>query len=491
MTEAGRLTRNVLYGASTHGTNFLVLLLFILAARVLGDEDFGKFSYAFALVTAFMQLSLYSMHNRTIIDVARDPSRVPRVFGNLLGMQLIASALTIALVTAIGFLIDPRPEIRLLVFLLAVAMVSRGIKMAVRLLLKGLERFGVEAIVQLAGQGGLFAVCLFALLASGDLVLFTVVFAAARLLDALLVHLWALRGVGGVRPRFDWASWPPLLRAGILFAGVNAVRDVYFRIGTVALGLIRTDAEVGWYNAATKLYDVTQEIPVVLAYALLPTLSAVAILPGDRLARLYRRGFRYLLAAGLPLTLYFFLTAPRLIGTIYGSEYGPAAGMLRLLALAVFPSFLVVFGAYVLMALDRVRAVLVLSATTTAVACALNPILIASHGGAGAAAALLLTQIFGALWMSILIARAGQAPPRWGGLLPILAAALPTAAVIRLLAERSVLLSAPTAAAVYVLFLLLLRVPDEQERGVIRSVLRVLLRRSPRGDSLDEKGPDG
>jgi len=491
MSEAGRLTRNVFYTASTHGVNFLTLLLFILAARFLGDEDFGKFSYAFALVTAFMQLSLYSMHNRTIIDVARDSSRVSRVFGNLLGMQIAASILTIALVTAIGFLVDPRPEIRLLVFLLAVAVVGRGLKMAVRLLLKGLERFGVEAAVQLAGQGGLFLACAAVLFAGGDLILFAVVFAAVRILDALLVHLWAGVRIGGARPRFDVASWPPILRAGILFVGVNAVRDVYFRVGTIALGLLRTDAEVGWYNAATRLFDVTQEIPVVLAYALLPTLSVAAILPGDRLARLYRRGVRYLLAAALPLTLYCVLAAPRLIGDVYGAEYAPAADPLRLLALAVFPSFLVVFGAYVLMATDRVRTVLVVSAGATAIAVVLTPLLIARYGGAGAAAALLVTQVLAAAGIAAPIARAGHAPPRKRELLPILAAAIPCAVVIRLLAERTVLLSAPAAALVYVAFLLLLRVPDEQERGVIRSVFRALLRRPPDGEPLDDDRRSG
>ena len=470
MTEGGRLARNFFYTASTHGTNFLVLLLFVLAARYLGDESFGKFSYAFAFVTLFTQLTGYSVHNRVIIDVARDRSRIGTVFGNLLSLQIAASVVTFLLIVLVARLVEPRGEVRWIIALLAVAMISRAIKVSLRLLLKGLERFDLEAISQLLGQCGLFVTGILVLTASGDLLLFVALFAAARFADALLSYVWAAFRVGEVWPRFDWGRWPALARAGILYALIAGMQDIYLRSGTVVLGLMRSDAEVGWYNAALKLIDAIHEFPVILTYALFPALSVAFITSREKLTELYRRGIKYLLIVSIPVTLYILVAAPRLITAIYGDPYAGAIPVLRILGVAVTPAFLAMYTAYVLMATERAKAVLTAATVSTAVNVAANILLIRFYGAAGAALAGLATQVLLAGWLLSLLAREVHHIPWTVRAFRTAGASALLLATAWLLRESNPVLSFPVSFAVYGAGLLLFRVPDAKEWDVARGL---------------------
>ncbi|HYM24128.1 MAG TPA: oligosaccharide flippase family protein, partial [Vicinamibacterales bacterium] len=63
------------YSSLSAGTAALLLILMIAAGRVLGDVEFGKFSFALLLGGIFETLMDFGLHQVTVRAVARDRSQ--------------------------------------------------------------------------------------------------------------------------------------------------------------------------------------------------------------------------------------------------------------------------------------------------------------------------------------------------------------------------------------------------------------------------------
>jgi len=108
--------------------------------------------------------------------------------------------------------------------------------------------------------------------------------------------------------------------------------NLYTYIDTVILGVMRSDAETGWYAAAYRVYEGLTYVPAVLSAVLTPRLSY--LFAHDR-AALRPQFLRALAAAaGLGLVLggvALWLARP-LMSLLFGSAYAPAAVPLQILA---------------------------------------------------------------------------------------------------------------------------------------------------------------
>ena len=86
------MLQNLLLAGSSGASAGLLLILFVVAGRVLGEVEFGKFSFALALGTIFETLMDFGLHQVTIREVARDKSRAAIVFQHTLGIKLLWTA---------------------------------------------------------------------------------------------------------------------------------------------------------------------------------------------------------------------------------------------------------------------------------------------------------------------------------------------------------------------------------------------------------------
>ncbi len=120
--------------------------------------------------------------------------------------------------------------------------------------------------------------------------------AARRRRRGALGRLRAVRPGGGVRRRRAWscsarcsfccerssrasrrpstaATWRDIQSAALPLGFFMIALNTYTYIDTVILGLMRTDAEVGWYAAAYRVYEGLTYAPSILAAVLTPRLS--------------------------------------------------------------------------------------------------------------------------------------------------------------------------------------------------------------------------
>ena len=134
------MLRNLAYSSVSSATAALLLLLMIAAGRVLGEVEFGKFTFALMLGGLFETLMDFGLHQVTIRAVARDRARATSLLHHTLAIKLVWAAGTLALLIAAATILRPQADVRFACYLIGGSLVFRSYMLTIRGVLIGLER---------------------------------------------------------------------------------------------------------------------------------------------------------------------------------------------------------------------------------------------------------------------------------------------------------------------------------------------------------------
>jgi O-antigen/teichoic acid export membrane protein len=186
---------------------------------------------------------------------------------------------------------------------------------------------------------------------------------------------------------------------------------VWQRTEVAFLQVLASPAEIAFYALAFGIAAQVGRIPYQASVVLFP--SFPALVGGGRvaeLAGLHATAMRYLLLLGAPLAVGLAVTAPAVIGVLYGSAYAPAAAVLAVLALGSLPAFAAGASPAVLHATKRQDRLLRQGVLAAVVDLVLALALIPLAGALGAALASVVAQGLGsvlAIRAAVQIAGAG------------------------------------------------------------------------------------
>lgn len=214
-----------------------------------------------------------------------------------------------------------------------------------------------------------------------------------------------LRNGTGLAPRFNRSRWWALLRETLPFAAAAIAYALYFRIAIILLSLLGTKTEVGYFGASFRVIEVLIVVPNLMIGSVFPIFSRAASEDPERLAYAVRRTFQAATLVGTLLSLGVIIGAPLVIDIVAGPAFTPAAGVLRLHAVAFLILFAVATGGYALLTVRLYSQLLLLSLVAlvgTAVTTALTA---RSLGAEGAALATVVGELLTGAGVVISLAR--------------------------------------------------------------------------------------
>jgi O-antigen/teichoic acid export membrane protein len=285
--------------------------------------------------------------------------------------------------------------------------------------------------------------------------------------------------------RAELSLWGELLRKGLPFAYAGAVITAFFQVDQVMIEQIRGPLEVGWYGVPARVLEGLTIVPRIIGYAFIPTMAALFATDPAAVTDLYRRGVRYLLLIGLPISAFGLISSEPFVVLLSGESYRPSAAAAQLLLPAALFMFLSNFGETTLACINRWRTIVVISTVTLVINVSLNLLWIPEYGFRGAAVATVITELTYLVLTAISLHRYGHRIP-WLSLplRPLLATAA-FAGVLYATRGLGLIPSSVAASLVYAGAAWGLRLwgPDE-----LRTV-RELMRRRQGGDSLPPTPP--
>ena len=465
-----RIARNTLNSAASELSSLLLFVLGFLAARLLAPEAFGQYSAAFAFVGLFRLLPDLGMSYASTIAISRDRSLAKSLIGNLLGFQVVLSAVTLALCLWLGSLLF-EDVTWIAVVVLSLDLVLKGVQFTLRWLLKSFEMFGTEAIALVIERILILGAGLAALLTGQGVIGFVLAFAIVRFITASSLFAYVDRSVLALRLRWDFAVWTDLLVKGAPFAYAGAVILMFFQIDAVMLEQMRGAREVGLYSAPVRVLEGLTLIPRILGYALIPTMAALFTHDPAGVTRLYRHGLRYLLIVGLPIATFGAFASEPFIVMLFGADYAASAAASRVLLPAAIFMFLSNFAETTLACVNRWRTIVVVSTIALAINISLNLLWIPEYGFPGAAWATLATEVAYFL-MSAGALQRGHAVSWLRLVARPLAATAVFGVTLWLLLDVDVLLASIAASAVYAVAVLALGLWSRKEWDTLRGLTK-------------------
>jgi O-antigen/teichoic acid export membrane protein len=176
-----------------------------------------------------------------------------------------------------------------------------------------------------------------------------------------------------------------------------AVQDVFtvmlFRIDAIILAAIATQAAVGRYGAAYRLFESTLFISISLASAFAAMYTYLGPDTEPSIRAIFQRSIKLSLVALVPIAVAFGLLAEPLTRLVFGAGLEPAADALRILAPAVVMMGIVTLSSSLFVSRHDPRRMVRVTALMGVLNIALNLALIPALEEKGAAIAMLVTEV--------------------------------------------------------------------------------------------------
>lgn len=275
-------------------------------------------------------------------------------------------------------------------------------------LLAGL-RLGWVSAVELLRQVVTAATIVLLVLVGAPLLPFWAATIPAGILTCILGALLIRRSMP-LMPAFDRRVWAPLVRRTLPYSVAAAVGIVYFRLAILIMSHVADGQQTGYYAASFRIIEVLFVAPQLIVGSMLPIFARAARDDRARLDYALGRTFDVCLLLGLGTGLALVTGAHFIIGLVAGSQFGPAAPVLRIQGLALIATFVGAVLGYGLLSLERYRAVLRINLTVLVLSGVLTGLLGARYGALGAAGATAVVELIYTVMLAVAVVRCGCRP---------------------------------------------------------------------------------
>jgi len=395
MSEIKRIFKNTMFLFFSNAINVgLSLILVVAIARYLGNEGFGKYSFAFAFAGLLSMFADLGLSGFVIREISKNKKMAESYINNLAGQKLVLGILSVIVPVIIIILTSKSPEVVLVVTLASIATFFIRYNSTYVVLFRSYEVMEFESISSVVERLVALVLGLIVLMKGYGVVALASVLVVSNFADFLFSHFSARKKVFHVKPRFEKDFWKFdfLMKNGLPFWFTGVFINIYFRIDTIMLGYMTSYAVVGWYNAAYQIIDMLGKIPFIVTSALFPVMSRFFVSSKDMLKKVFHKSIYYLFILAVPIGIGGALLADRLIIFVFKSQFRESVVALQILIWALVFMFVNYLIGYLLNSIEKQKIF-----TLTTGACALfniilNIILIPKYSYKGSAFATVLTE---------------------------------------------------------------------------------------------------
>ena len=454
----------------------LATLLSVVQPRILGPSTQGELRLAFSLWTIGSVFIGLGTSVYLTLEIARHRGSGVTLLGPVLVIRSIAFVVTSAVLAVVVIVNGADREFIAIMLLYGVSIYFSTASDALGCVFVGLERMSTLARAGIISRvlGTFFAVAV--LLAGGNAVSVVAIGAGANILS-LAILFAALRPIT-VLSFGNWTSKVrTIVRASVGFLVAGAILTIYQQVDTVVMSALVDRDALGWYGTVDTLFGSLLFLPTIVMGSIFPVLGR--LYKDDPLAipPLIRRTSSSLLVAAVPIGLGTIVVAGPITPILYGEAFRQTGPVLAVLGPVIILTSGNVLFATLALATGRQRFWNICMALAIVITIPIDLVLVPwtddrySNGAIGGALAYVVTEsllVVIGLWRvaPFLIQRTFL----WRAARIMLAGGL-MFAVTWPLRDQMLLVPILTVIVVYTIALLVLRVPDADDRRRVGTVL--------------------
>lgn len=369
------------------------LITFPYVSRILLPAGTGKVAFATSLITyfnMFAQLGIPTYGVRACAKVRDDRTELTRTAHELLLINLFMSVLSYVCLAAALLFVPRLRDDRMLYMIISLTIILSAVGM--EWIYKALEQYTYITVRSLIFKFvALIAMFLF-VHEKEDYVIYggiTILAASAsNVFNWIHVRKYIdMRWVGGYHFRKH-------VKSVLIFFAMACATTIYTNLDAVMLGFLKTDTDVGYYNAAVKIKNILVSMVTSLGTVLLPRASYyVEHGEMEHFRQISAKALNFVMLAAVPIMLYFILYARYGIYFLSGTAYeGSVLPMQIIMPTLLFIGITNILGIQILVPLGKEKIVLYSEIAGAVTDLVVNALLIPKFASAGAAIGTLVAE---------------------------------------------------------------------------------------------------
>lgn len=370
------------------------LISFPYVSRILGPSGTGNVSFATSIVAyfaLFAQLGIPTYGIRATARVRDDKELLSRTVQEIFIINILMSILTYIVFFVVLNIVPQMSDDKLLFMIISSTIFFNAIGMD--WLYKGLEKYTYITTVSILFKFIALILMFILIHQKSDYVIYGAIsiFAASAsyICNLLNVHKYIyLKPIGN----YDFKVH---LRPICIFFAMACATTIYTNLDTVMLGFMKSNTDVGYYNAAVKIKTVLLGVVTSLGAVLLPRASYyIENNLIDEFKCISSKAINFVILISFPLALYFIIFAKEGIFFLSGDAYARAIlPMQILMPTLIFIGLTNIMGIQMLIPLGKEKVVLYSEIAGAIVDLAINTVLIPIMASSGAAIGTLVAEM--------------------------------------------------------------------------------------------------
>lgn len=330
------LKKNIAYKGLLTFSNYIIgFVTFPYITRVLGPENFGLVNFALNTVDYFLlfaTMGIATIGTREIAAARNNKAKLDSAFSKILGVNLTFTIITLLIYFLSILLIPKLYENRELLYVGSAKIIFTAF--AVEWFFTGIENFRYITYRSLAIKL-LYVVSVFILVKNqSDYKLYFLLTILSIVLNSIINFIYARKFVSwDIREAVSKNYIKQNLRLGVY----AIMSSMYITFNVVYLGLVSTDAEVGYYSTAVKLYFIAVSLFGAFTQVMMPRVSSLLSNGNNQAVSHYlHKSFILVFMTAFPIIIFSEFFAPVIINIMSGPEYESSVTPMRVLMPALF-----------------------------------------------------------------------------------------------------------------------------------------------------------
>jgi len=370
------------------------LITFPYVSRILLPEGTGKVSFATSIISYFTmlaQLGIPTYGIRACAKVRDDKEQLSKTTQEIFIINIVMSILAYIVFLLVVCNIQRLKGEKTLLIIVSVTIFFNAIGM--EWLYKALEQYTYITIRSVIFKFIALIAMFLLIRQQSDYIIYGAISIFASSASNVFNFVNAHKYVS-LWPVGDY-NFKRHLKAVSVFFAMSCATTIYTHLDTVMLGFMKTNVDVGYYNAAVKIKTILVSIVTSLGTVLLPRASYyVEHGLKEEFYRITKKAINFVFLVATPLMVYFMFFAKEGIFFLSGNNYdGAIVPMQIIMPTLFFIGLTNIMGMQILVPLGKENIVLYSEIVGAVVDLVINYILIPKYASAGAAIGTLVAEI--------------------------------------------------------------------------------------------------
>jgi len=374
-------------------TRLIGFFIVIWLARHFGPGTYGKFAFALSFVALFAVFTDFGFTTLIVREIARDKFKTPQYIDNIIMMKVILGLITLGLIAFLIQFLGKEPEVLKLVYFLGIYIVINSFAGFFQSVFRANEKMQYEAACRIIQSLAVLGLVTFFIFKGESILGISYAFIGGALIGVLFSLIFVWRYFSKFFFKIDFKICKEIFSQVWPFGLIIIAISIYYYMGSVILGIMKSNEEVGWYNTAHGLALLTQVFGGIISTSFFPQLSQKYKESSESLKVVANKFAEMMNIFAWPIALGGTLLASQIIIFLYGKDYLPGTLAFQILIWTIAITYMSSVYGSTLQAADRQKLLLLGVGGGAILNIILNFLLIPYYSLNGAAAATLLTEI--------------------------------------------------------------------------------------------------